>query len=138
MTRPRVAIDTNMLVSALISDGPPSQIVRRAMSGQIVLIIPEAVLVELERVLSAKLDFAPARARDLAEAVSAIATELAPTPDDVPAVTGHPPDDRILAAAVDARAELLVTGDRRHLLPIGKHRGVRIVTAQALLAEILQ
>ncbi|MGI8730049.1 MAG: putative toxin-antitoxin system toxin component, PIN family [Solirubrobacteraceae bacterium] len=137
MTPRRVAIDTNVLVSALISDGPPSQIVQRALMEQIELIVPDAVLTELERVLVSKLDFAPMRARELVETVSAIASERTPTPHDVPAVTGHPPDDRILAAAVSAGAELLVTGDRRHLLPVGEHEGIQIVTPQALLAELV-
>jgi Arc/MetJ-type ribon-helix-helix transcriptional regulator len=43
-----------------------------------------------------------------------------------------------------ARAEVLGLGpedtealvDRRHLLPVGEHRGVRIMTPQALLAEL--
>jgi predicted nucleic acid-binding protein len=39
-------------------------------------------------------------------------------------------DDHVIAAAVAARAELIVTGDRRHLLPIGSHRGIAIVTAR--------
>lgn len=100
--------------------------------------MPDAVLVELERVLVAKLDFAPARARELVAAMSAIAAERALTPDAVPVVTGHRPDDEILAAAVSASAELLVTGDRRHRLPLEEHCGVRIVTAQALLAELVR
>ncbi|MGI8749554.1 MAG: hypothetical protein ACR2J6_03245 [Thermoleophilaceae bacterium] len=35
-------------------------------------------------------------------------------------------------------ADILVTGDRRHLLPLGKHHGVRIITPQTLLAELVQ
>ena len=38
-------------------------------------------------------------------------------------------DDHVIAAAIAARAELIVTGDRKHLLPIGSHHGIAIVTA---------
>jgi uncharacterized protein len=51
-------------------------------------------------------------------------------------VSGDPDDDLILAAALDAGADVLVSGDRRHLLPLGEHEGMRIVTSQALLAEL--
>lgn len=51
-------------------------------------------------------------------------------------VTGDPDDDIILACAVEAGVEILVSGDRRHMLPVGSHRGVRIITPQALLAEL--
>lgn len=45
-------------------------------------------------------------------------------------------DDHVIAAAVTARAELIVTGDRKHLLPIGVHQGVAIVTVREALERI--
>jgi predicted nucleic acid-binding protein len=64
------------------------------------------------------------------------AVEQPPAPDRVPELTGDRADDAILAAAVQARVDVLVTGDRRHLLPLGKYCGVRILTPQAFLAEL--
>ena len=37
---------------------------------------------------------------------------------------------------IEAGVEALVSGDRRHLLPVGEYRGVRVVAPQALLAEL--
>lgn len=68
--------------------------------------------------------------------VRALAVELPAAPRHAPAVTGDPADDRILAAAVASSADVLVSGDRRHLLPLGTQQGVRILTPQALLAEL--
>jgi predicted nucleic acid-binding protein len=45
-------------------------------------------------------------------------------------------DDHVIAAAVAARAELIVTGDRKHLLPIGSHQGIAIVTAREVVDKI--
>lgn len=45
-------------------------------------------------------------------------------------------DDQVIAAAVTARAELIVTGDRAHLLPVGSHRGVAIVTAREVVERL--
>jgi uncharacterized protein len=59
---------------------------------------------------------------------------------DLPAlrvVMNDPKDDPIIATAVAARADYLVTGDRAHLLPIGEYEGVRIVSPRAFL-EILE
>ena len=42
-------------------------------------------------------------------------------------------DDHVTAAAAAARAELIVTGDRKHLLPIGTHQGIAIVTARGVV-----
>ena len=44
-------------------------------------------------------------------------------------------DDHVIAAAVAAHAEL-VTGDRKHLLPIGSHQGIAIVTAREVVDRI--
>ena len=46
-------------------------------------------------------------------------------------------DDHVIAAAVAARAELIVTGDRKHLLPIGTHQGIAIVTACEVVDRLL-
>jgi uncharacterized protein len=45
----------------------------------------------------------------------------------VSGVASHPEDDLILATAVSAQADYLVTGDRQ-LLALGEYQGVQIVT----------
>jgi uncharacterized protein len=61
---------------------------------------------------------------------------VGPPPGTPDAVSGDPADDLILACAIAAEVEVLVSGDRKHLLPVGKRGGVRIITPQALLAEL--
>ena len=53
-----------------------------------------------------------------------------------PVVALDADDDHVIAAAVAARAELIVTGDRKHLLPIGSHQGIAIVTAREVVDPI--
>jgi predicted nucleic acid-binding protein len=100
------------------------------------LLIPQFVLAELERVLIAKLHYEQEQV-DAARALFAQIAAEDPAPAQVvEAISGDPADDVILACAVEAGADVLATGDRKHLLPIGTHRGVRLVTPQALLAEL--
>ncbi len=59
------------------------------------------------------------------------------TPANVPRVVANDPDDdHVIAAAVAAQAVLIVSGDRKHLLPIGSHKGIGIVTAVQALAAL--
>ena len=45
-------------------------------------------------------------------------------PASVPrVVAGDIDDDQVIAAAVSARADLIASGDRKHLLPLGSHQG---------------
>ena len=58
-------------------------------------------------------------------------------PSSVPRVVANDADDdHVIAAAVAAHDELIVTGDRRHLLPIGSHQGIAIVTAREVVDRI--
>lgn len=51
-------------------------------------------------------------------------------PASVPRVVlGDVDDDQVIAAAVAARADLIVSGDRKHLLPLGSHQGIDIIDA---------
>jgi len=94
-------------------------------------------MVELERILTVKLGFGPEPWRGAEELLRELSSELIAAPEDPPEpVSGDTDDDLILACAVQAGVDAFVSGDRRHLLPLGMHRGVRIITPQALLAEL--
>jgi len=126
-----------VLVSAFIAAGPPSRIVEEAIDGRLDLVLPEPVMDELERILTTKLGFDLERWRAVETLLRDLAVDSAPAPGgSAEAVSGDPADDLILACAVAAGVEVLVSGDRRHLLPLAEHRGVRILTPQALLAEL--
>lgn len=44
-------------------------------------------------------------------------------------VFGDVDDDLVITAAVAACADLIVSGNRKHLLPLGGHQGIDIVDA---------
>jgi predicted nucleic acid-binding protein len=125
-----------VLVSALIADGPPSRLLEEAIDGRIELVLPELVLVELQRVLTVKLGFDEQHARAAGDLLAGVAASRPGPPSSAEAITGDSADDEILACAVEAGVDVLVTGDRRHLLPLGAHHGVRILTPQSVLADL--
>lgn len=47
-----------------------------------------------------------------------------------------PDDDEVLAAAHAAHADMIVSGDRKHLLVLGKFEGIPILTVVLALAKI--
>lgn len=134
---PRVLCDTNVLVSAFIAGGPPSRVIEAAIDGRIKLVVANPVLGELERVLTVKLRFEHERVHEIRLLLIDLAGAVAATPSKTPeAITGDPDDDVVLACGVEAGVQIIVSGDRRHLLPVGEYRGIRIIAPQALLAEL--
>jgi predicted nucleic acid-binding protein len=95
------------------------------------------VRTELHRVLTEKLGFTLEKSTAACELLGQLATERPDTPQRIEAITGDPADDAILATAVETGVDVLATGDRKHLLSTGEHLGVKLLTPQALLAELL-
>jgi predicted nucleic acid-binding protein len=116
---------------------PAEPLLEEAIDGRFDLIFPELVRAELHRVLTDKLGFTDEKSSAACALLAQLAVERPDAPPSIEPVTGDPADDAILAAAVHAGVDVLATGDRKHLLPIGEHRGVKLRTPQALLAELL-
>jgi len=126
-----------VLVSAFIAAGPPSRVLEQAVDGKLDLVLAAPVLTELQRILVSKLSFEPKRYLEVEGLLRDLAVESIEAPARTPTpITGDPDDDLILACAVVASVDILVSGDRKHLLPLGDYEGVRIVSPQALLAGL--
>lgn len=127
----RIVLDTNVALSALLWGGPPYVLLRTIRRREHVQLFTSPVLLEeLGEVLnrpspSQRLSLIGRAAHEvLAEYIDAV--DLV-TPLSVPSVVAaDSDDDHVIAAAVAAGADLLVSGDR-HLLGLKSHRNIRIV-----------
>lgn len=132
----RIVLDTNILVSALISQaGPPAQVLAEVKRGRLTLITSVFQIAELRRVLSRphlRRVIAPDAAHDLMANIEAVGEVVG----DLPDVTASPdPDDNlILATAIAGRADRIVSGDKTDMLALGRIEGIPIITASAAAA----
>jgi putative PIN family toxin of toxin-antitoxin system len=129
----RIVLDTNVLVSGLLSPfGPPAEIVRMVSSGAVTLCVDARVLSEYEEVLArprfafdadavaALLDYIDACGEIV---VSRPSTVRLPDPDDEP----------FLEIAIAGAVDCLVTGNRMHFPP--EARGGALVLTPAEFVE---
>lgn len=136
----RVVLDTNVLVSALISRGSPARLLDAARSGHFELCTSERLLTELLDVLqrppiALRIERAGLAADEVVSQLRRMALVL--TPHVVPPViASDPDDDHVLAAALEAGADLIASGDRRDLLPLGSYRGIPIVNPREALRQL--
>ncbi len=131
----RVVLDTNVLVSGLLSPyGSPGEIVRRLVAGQLTPCLEVRILVEYREVLLRPAFGFDVRQVDiLLDQVEREGVWVTPPPLTFP--LPDPDDEVFLAVALAAPADALVTGNLKHF-PEGLRQGMRVVTPAALVADI--
>jgi putative PIN family toxin of toxin-antitoxin system len=135
----RLVLDTNVVFSGLLWQGPPHQVLEFIRQQPNMQLFSSAVLIEeLADVLTR-----PAATRRLAligrgaREVLADYVEVVDLvePIEVPRVVPNDPDDdQVIAAARAARADCIVSGDS-DLLSLGRFEGIEILTAAGFLAR---
>ncbi|MDP3895031.1 putative toxin-antitoxin system toxin component, PIN family [Nocardioides sp.] len=135
----RAVIDTNVLLSGLLWHGAPHALIEHVRAGTLAMVSSPALLAELAEVVSrAKFGKILARSntpreRFLAE-MRQLAEVILPPPLPQP-VCRDPDDDHVLACALAAQADLIVSGDA-DLLNLREYQSIRIVTAAEALRLI--
>ncbi len=106
----RVFLDTNVLASAFATRGLCTDVLRHILAEH-ELLVGEVVLDELRRVFKTKFRLPAALIDDIEELLRD--QEIVPKPARPGSAKLRDPNDRwIVASAVAARADVLVTGDR--------------------------
>ncbi len=135
----RTVPDTNIVVSGLLWRENPRRVLDAARDGIIELFTSPVLIEELEDVLSRekfakRLEAASVTVQELLEGYSALATVIDAEPIE-PVIIRDPDDDAVLACALSAEAEIIVSGDD-DLLDLKEYQGIRILTATEFLAEL--
>ena len=131
----RIVLDTNVLVSGLLSAaGPPGFIVEAVLTGDLELAIDMAIREEYEEVLKRpEFCFPEAQVETLLCVVDWVALWVAAAPP-WPAPLPDPDDEPFLAVAA-ASGSALVTGNVRHF-PVASRRGVVVLTPRELTERL--
>jgi uncharacterized protein len=137
----RILLDPNVALSVLLWRGTPYRVLEAARRPESVRLSTSAALLEdLADVLGRP--FAAERLALIDRSAKSVLADYAGVcdvvvPVAVPRVVpGDPDDDEVFAAALAARVDLIVSGDRRHLLPMRSYRGIPIVDAADALRRI--
>jgi len=123
----KAVFDTNVLLAAFITEGICSKILVRGRKRQFHLILCPVILREFERVLIKKFSITRNEARSILQIVSEAMHSVVSPSQSVQGICRDPDDDAILACALEAGVDYLVTGDV-DLLELKIFKRIRIVT----------
>lgn len=131
-------LDTNILASgALARSGTIAQVLDGVVSGQFQLVLSQEILTELGRTLTK-----PYFATRLGEGTAALFVArlkavalVTPLTETVTGIASDAADDAILATALSARANFLVTGDKP-LQALREYQGVKIVSPAEFVSAL--
>jgi putative PIN family toxin of toxin-antitoxin system len=118
--------DTNIYISGLQFGGIPRHFLDLAAEGDFRLDVSDAILNETLRVLRDKFQWTPEALREAEQDIRSY-TRLSNPTQILDVIQADPPDNRVLECAITAKSDYIVTGDTRHILPLGQYGGIPIV-----------
>ena len=127
-----IVLDTNVLVSGLLTPfGPSGEIIRMVFGGNLVLLYDARVLLEYEEVLNRpKFEFNKEHINTLLDFVKQNGKLVSPLPLKTP--LPDPDDEPFLEVSIAGEANCLVTGNKAHY-PAVSRQGIRIFSPAKFL-----
>ena len=133
----RAVLDTNVLISSVISTGVPHEIVVKGFSSEYQIVVSVATLTEFRDTLLKYPEKFQMDEGDVQQEVETIRyfAEFVDPDEEITAVEDDPDDDKFLEAAVAGNVDYIVSGDR-HLLDLDSFQGIEIVEPRAFYERL--
>lgn len=128
----KIVIDTNIFISSLLFDGKPEIIIDLISNKEIQGFISLYILFEVKDVLVKKFKWDRTRIERLERLIKEDFIVIYPK-ISLNLIKAYPVDNHILECAVEAHADFLITGDRKHILKLKRVKKTYIVTAEEFL-----
>jgi uncharacterized protein len=134
----KAVFDTNVVASASFWRGAPFDCLAAWAQGVCEAAVSPALLAEYhETTAELRADYPGHPFVPWAETLARSAELVFPR-ERAFGATVDPDDEMVLECALAAKADYIVTGDKRHLLPLGVFRGIPIVNPAGLLARLAE
>lgn len=129
----RVVLDTNVIVSGtLTSGGPPASILDAWRKGRFLVIISEAIIEEVKKVLNdavLRSAYPHLKNTHVGKLINLLRNQghMVAGVLDISVIENDPDDDKFVVAALEGEAQYIVSGDV-HLAQLKKYKGIRVIT----------
>lgn len=130
-----MVFDTNILISSIFWKGPPYDLMKKVITGEILLFVSLPIINEMREVLIRDFNVPIEKAGEYVGIIISNSVMASPT-EKLEVIKADEADNSILECAVSGGADYIVSGDR-HLLRLKEYAGINIVKA-AKMVEILE
>ena len=128
----KVVFDTNIYISAILFGGNPRQALEAARSREFELVTSRAILLELAQKLQEKFHWDRQDVKELIVGLS-VFTKIVSPAKKLDFIKEAPKDNRILECAQEAKVDYIVSGDKKHLLALGKFQNIPIISVKQFI-----
>jgi len=132
----KVVFDTNVVASASFWRGPPFDCLAAWAQGRCEAVVSPALLAEYyETIEELRLEYPRRKPVEWIDALTESAELIFPT-ERATGATPDAGDEMVLECALAAEADYIVTGDKKHLLPLREFHDIRIVSPSDFLRRL--
>ena len=131
----KVVLDTNIYISAILFGRKPEEIRKLSQEGKIELLVSEAIIAEVAEVLRKKFDWESWQISQVIDEIRETAILVIPN-QTLSVIKKDEDDNRILECAVEGKAHYIISGDKRHLLPLKEYQGINILSPAEFLRKM--
>ena len=129
-------LDSNVIFSGIAFRGNPFQVLERALAREFNLILGPSIIEEVERNLVAKIGIKKKVVDVFLGNLVQVASMYVPA--QAPEVTPNKGDNLVLEICLMGQCDVLVTGDKKHLLPLSPYKGLQIEPPSKFLIRLDQ
>jgi putative PIN family toxin of toxin-antitoxin system len=129
-----VCIDANIYISGIAFGGKPLKVLERALNREFLVVNGPNIIQEVHRNLIGKLGLNKTQVDRFLYDMTEISSILVPS--GINSFIPHKGDNLVLELAVLGGCDILVTGDKKHLLPLRNFQGIVIEPPSAFLSRL--
>jgi len=122
----KAVFDTNALIAAFLTEGLCSGLLLRARKHAFNLVLCDDIIGEFQGILTKKFKLSSSDLSEITTIVTEAASEILHQTGSIERICRDPNDDMVIACAVDANADYIVTGDE-DLLIIKRYKDIVMI-----------
>lgn len=133
----KVVIDTNVFISGLNFIKNESEILDLFKKGEIEVYVSFFILKEIERILREKFKWEEGKIQRILIKIKKRTILVEPI-IKVSVIKEKDDDNRILECALEAKANFIISGDKKDILPLKEFNGIKIVSSKDFLNKVVK